>query len=278
MINASVSGAASNSYVTAAEALAYFALRLNGADWLAIGTAQVETATVAGTIGASGVGDAQVIVTAAGMTNSPKTLSVAVANNDTASQVAGKIRTALAADVDVSAFFTVSGANANVILTALIPTFNDSTMNLSIDNGTCTGLTPALTSAHTTAGTGEREIALITATSELDKLNYYGSKTDADQALKFPRSGVRDGDGVLFDEDQIPTPVKRAQFELALYLAQNPETLESGGDLSEFKSLTLGNTGVVIQPSGTDSTPRLPSRILLLLNSFRVSQARVIRA
>lgn len=116
------------------------------------GTAQVETATVVGTIDVAGAGDAEVIVTAAGMTNSPKAVSVAVANDDTDAQVATKIRAALALDADVSAFFTISGAGADVILTRRAAADNDATLNIAIDNDTCTGLTAAPTSADTTAG------------------------------------------------------------------------------------------------------------------------------
>jgi len=112
--------------------------------------AQVETATVVGTVTTSG--NATVIVTAAGMTGSPKTKSVAVLENDTASDVAGKIRTALGLDADVIARFAVSGATDKVILTRLAPAANDATLNVSIDNGTCAGLTTAATSANTTAG------------------------------------------------------------------------------------------------------------------------------
>lgn len=118
----------------------------------ALGQKQVETATVLGSIGASGAGNATVIVTAAGMTGSPKTVSVPVANNDTAVQVAGKIRTALAADANVGAFFDVSGTGADVVLTRKEAAANDSTMNISIANGTCAGLTGAPTSSNTTMG------------------------------------------------------------------------------------------------------------------------------
>lgn len=115
-------------------------------------TSSIATATVAGTIGAGGVGNASVVVTAAGMTNSPKTIAVAVANNDTASQVAGKIRTALAADTDVNGFFVVSGATTQVILTARTGTAAiDATLNVSVDNGTCSGLTAAPTSVRSQA-------------------------------------------------------------------------------------------------------------------------------
>ena len=132
------------------------------------GQPQVETATVAGTIGGSGAGNATVIVIAAGMTGSPKTISVAVANNDTASQVAGKIRTALGLDAAVTALYAVSGATDKVILTRLIGAANDGTLNISINNGTCTGLTPALSSASTTPGIANGGEVAITIVALLD--------------------------------------------------------------------------------------------------------------
>lgn len=116
------------------------------------GTAQVETATVVGAIEAAGAGNATVIITAAGMTGSPKTKSVAVANNDTAAQVAAKIRADLEADEDVAELFAVSGEGAAVVLTKLAAAANDATLNIDINNGTCAGLTDAPTSANTTAG------------------------------------------------------------------------------------------------------------------------------
>lgn len=118
------------------------------------GVQQVETATVVGTITVSG--NAAVIVTAAAMLNSPKTIQVPVANTDSASAAAGKIRTALVADADVghvaTGLFNVSGSGANIVLTTKRKKANDTTVNVSIANGTCTGLTAAPTSANTTAG------------------------------------------------------------------------------------------------------------------------------
>jgi hypothetical protein len=117
-----------------------------------VGTKQVETATVVGAIGEAGQGNAAVVVTAAGMTGSPITLSVAVANSDTASQVAGKIKTAMGNNANISAYFDISGSNAEIILTRKAAAANDATMNVSIDNDTCSGLTAAPASANTTAG------------------------------------------------------------------------------------------------------------------------------
>jgi len=99
------------------------------------------------------------------MGGSPKTLAVAVANGDTASTWAGKVRTALAADADVSALFTVSGSTTAIILTrkpsytftvpgGTLPIYvaNDATINIALATGTASGITTAATSANTTAG------------------------------------------------------------------------------------------------------------------------------
>jgi hypothetical protein len=130
--------------------------------WTA-GAAQVETAGAIG--GITAAGNASVVVTAAGMTGSPKTIAVAVALSDTAATWAGKVRAALTADSAVAALFTVSGSGTAVVLTRKpINTYtvngvavnvypaNDATMNISLDNGTCTGITTAATSTNTTAG------------------------------------------------------------------------------------------------------------------------------
>jgi len=132
--------------------------------WTA-GTAQVETATAAGTIGGAGAGNASVVVTSAGMSGSPITLSVAVANSDTATLWAAKVRTALNANAVIAARFTVGGSTTAISLTrkatstytlngTSVPVYpaTDATLNISLDNGTCTGITTAATSANTTAG------------------------------------------------------------------------------------------------------------------------------
>ena len=110
-------------------------------------TSQLETATIVGTITQSG--NATVTITAAGMNNSPKAISVAVLDEDTAAEVATKIRTALNADTDVTVLFTVGGTGADVTLTKKGPGATDATLNIAYTNGTCLGLTPDATSTDT---------------------------------------------------------------------------------------------------------------------------------
>lgn len=130
------------------------------------GTAQVETATAAGTITASG--NASVTITSSGMTGSPLTISVPVILGDTASVWAGKVRTALAANATIAARFTVGGTTTAISLTRLAATVgglpiysaNDGTLNIALANGTCTGITAAPTSANTTAGVATSGVKL----------------------------------------------------------------------------------------------------------------------
>jgi len=114
------------------------------------GVNQVETATAAGTITASG--NATVVVTGDDIVGSPLTVSVAVLNTDTAATWAGKVRTALGAVTAITSLYTVGGETTAISLTRIVKRYNDSTLNISLANGTCTGITAAPTSANTTPG------------------------------------------------------------------------------------------------------------------------------
>jgi hypothetical protein len=122
---------------------------------------QIETATVVGTISTGG--NATVIFTSRDVVGSPITLNVAVALSDTATQVAGKIRTALNANNAIKSVYTIDGTGANIVLTKIVAGENDSTLNLSIANGTCAGLTNALTSVNTLAGGTFTDLCPITS-------------------------------------------------------------------------------------------------------------------
>lgn len=117
------------------------------------GVKQVETAVVVEDVpGTLTQGNATVTVTAAGMTGSPQAVVVALATNDNEATVAGKFRTALAANANIASFFTVSGTGANVVLTAKVARANDATMNIAYADTTSSGLTDDATSNDTTAG------------------------------------------------------------------------------------------------------------------------------
>jgi hypothetical protein len=132
------------------------------------GTQQVETATAVGTI--TTAGNATVTVTAAGMTGSPKAISVAVLLDDTASEWAEKVRVALAADTDVTALFAVSGTTTAIVLTRLTNLgcafANDATLNIALADDTSAGITEAAASVDTTAGVASTGTSLTGGATE----------------------------------------------------------------------------------------------------------------
>jgi len=138
---------ASGTYVGASDTV--FVIEVTTGTYSA-GTAQVETATAAGTV--SGSGDAEVVVTGAGIAGSPLALSVAVLNSDTPSVWAAKVRAELAATAAITDLYVVGGTGTSITLTELSPNGNDGTLNISLDNDTCTGITTAATSTNTTSG------------------------------------------------------------------------------------------------------------------------------
>lgn len=201
------------------------------------GTAQVETATVIGTIGGAGAGNVTVTVTAAGSVAlaSGKAISVAVANSDSAATVAGKIRTALAADADVNAFFIVSGTGANIVLTTRARAANDTTMNLAIANGTTTDLTNAPNSTNTTAGAAQTEFGsgvYLTYSKRLRNANLAlltVDNTNITGGGSFSVSQVTAGDQ-NYHTAQRTADASKVLFALALGNKANSTVTEKYGD------------------------------------------------
>jgi hypothetical protein len=116
---------------------------------------QAESQTV--THKADSAGTLVVTVTASGMGSSPKAVDVAVALNDSINTVAGKIRTALGLDEDVAEWFTVSGADENIILTVKAYQDNDSSMSIALTSADSTGVTFG-SSTNATAGVAQDKV------------------------------------------------------------------------------------------------------------------------
>lgn len=196
-------------------------------------TAQVETATAAGTITLAG--NATVTVTAAAVTGSPVTLSVPVTLGDTAAVWAAKVRTALSENAAIAAKFTVGGSSTAIVLTRIIDdagVADDSTLNIALANGTCTGITPAATSANTTEGTLATG-ALWDETTGIDAEGVALPSTDGLKAISI--LGVR-GEMEYEDGDTI---IKGAVSTGGRDLKAAVGTLSSSGDL------VFNNPGIV---------------------------------
>ena len=116
------------------------------------GTAQVETATVVAAGDITGAGFAKSVITAAGMSGSPITVKEYVAAGDTAAEVAAALRATIGLDSRITDMFTISGAGADIVLTRKAAAADDATLNITVENDTCTGITDDVTSTDTTPG------------------------------------------------------------------------------------------------------------------------------
>jgi hypothetical protein len=126
---------------------------------LKMGTNQVETAVVV--ITAVTAGNSNWTLTASGMTGSPITTVVALANGDSADTVATKAAAGMNLDSDITDLFSVVANGPNVIITRKVAAANDATLNLAYADDTSDGLTDDATSNNTTAGVALTTIAQV---------------------------------------------------------------------------------------------------------------------
>ena len=65
----------------------------------------------------------------------------------------------------ITSLYTVGGTTTAISLTRIVKRYNDSTLNISLANGTCTGITAAPTSVGTTAGINPAKCWRISGTT-----------------------------------------------------------------------------------------------------------------
>ena len=123
--------------------------------------------------------------------------------------------------------------------------------------------------------------ALLTAQRGIDALSLAGKRTESDQPLSFPRTGLRDLDYRAVASDEIPERAKRSQMEWALLL------LQGIGDPAEEQTADEVQVGPirVVQSSrsGADSGPRrrdgVPSIVRQQLGDwYEAGRIRMVRS
>lgn len=85
---------------------------------------------------------------------------------------------------------------------------------------------------------------LITATRILERQRWQGSKTDDDQLLAWPRSGLTYPDGTAVDENGIPQQIVDACCEIALSLALGTDVQGTATTARTEKRLKAGSVEV----------------------------------
>lgn len=133
------------------------------------GTAQVETQTLVGTI--TEPGNIKITVSSE-LFETPIEILVAVADDDTASQMGTKVRAALNADARITDRYTVGGAGATYSLTPKTIGPNDDSLNMAHDVVAPTvGLTADSSSVNTTAGVAPDDAVMVISANKIAATN-----------------------------------------------------------------------------------------------------------
>ena len=233
----------------------YITIQPNGTVGSEVGTGQVETATVVGTITTAGNATINVISYEVTLSAVATPVVVALALGDDANAVATKFRAALSANVPISSKFSVGGTGADVILTKVgAPFANDATLNIAYVNTTCAGLTAAPTSANTTpgsypaGGTATGYVFTMSWVAGERHSNYTGLPSD--DAFWYEGGGSAssfgNGGGVLDDVNLLIGGDWYAGAQKVLY--RSADAASSVGPPPHTKSVdTLPNTSIAVQ-------------------------------
>lgn len=138
--------------------------------------------------------------------------------------------------------------------------------------------------AHSDAWEAEenKENVLITATAIIDwYVTWKGTRVNNTQALDWPRIGVYDKTGVLYDSAVIPKDVKTAVFEYALSSLGKDRTSDDA--LAGITEVRAGSLMLKTDDGLYDSTPKIiPDKIWKILNGLftrgNIGVVRLIRA
>lgn len=107
----------------------------------------------------------------------------------------------------------------------------------------------------------DKKAALITASRNLDMyFDWFGLKTAQAQSLDWPRVGVLDKSGLVYDFDVIPMAIKIATLELAFYV------LSHGGLSFEDSLIDRVKVGSIdVEFSKGTATKGLPGYVVSLV-------------
>jgi hypothetical protein len=169
---------------------------------------------------------------------------------------------------------TVGGVNANSYLSLVDAQSMIDGMVLSAD-----------VTAWGTATTDAKNRALVSAAQRLDRERFLGARSNDDQAMQWPRTGVRKPDTYIntyavgfpfrittdyFTDEEIPDQVKRAQVELAVYLNNNTDGISLSG-LEDYKSVSIGSISVTTNTTGAVGADKIPPMVERYLTGLRLS-------
>lgn len=117
--------------------------------------------------------------------------------------------------------------------------------------------------AWTSATDDDKTRALLQATLRIDLCRFEGARTSDAQARSWPRTGTYDRDNNELASDEVPAPVKHAQFEVALAVIEDPRWFSDRGT-EGFDSVSAGPGTAYVVKHGhkAQELPKIAKRLL----------------
>ena len=127
---------------------------------------------------------------------------------------------------------------------------------------------PNFLATWTALDNDEKEIFLAWSTRIVDqKVRWRGDKTDEDSALRWPRTGVYDRDGVLIEDNEIPLQLKELVCEFVKFLQSADPTTSQ--EVSNIKREKLDVLEIEYQDQTSQSIyPPIFGQLLVGIGSF----------
>lgn len=117
------------------------------------------------------------------------------------------------------------------------------------------------------ASTADKNKALAMATRLLDdNVEWNGAKATKEQALRWPRHGIRDEDGYYVDSDVIPQFLKDATAEYARLLLAKDYTAEP--DTRGYSEMHLAGMGFTIDKTDRDQMRVVPESVQRMIRHY----------
>lgn len=131
-------------------------------------------------------------------------------------------------------------------------------------------LTPDFAATWNAKNNTDKEFLLGWATRVLDqKTVWNGVKTTTTQALRWPRTGVYDRDGLLIPSTTLPKQLIEATLEFAKWLNENDPT--SGQDIDYLSRMRVDVIEFEFQENTSQSSfPSILNQIIGSLGTFKV--------
>lgn len=118
----------------------------------------------------------------------------------------------------------------------------------------------------------------VTATRTMERQKWAGSKTEDDQVLAWPRTGLTYIDGSEVDASEIPQQVIDGFCEICLALANGSELQDVTSTENAIASLAAGSVSITYFRGAGGTPTRFPTVVQELLGLWLASQENAVSA